>query len=503
MGLKAGVNLGDRFLAAAASTPDADAIVVAGVDPIRLTYAQLTDRVWRLASVLHGRGVGAGDRVGVLLANGNEHLETLLAAFLLRAVPINLSFLDGADEVRSVVDQSRVGFVVREPDLDTEATESIARGDDYEAALARAGSAPIVEGRSGDDRYVLYTGGTTGRPKGVVWRHDDLYRGALEPAGGHHTRAVRCLPASPFAHGTGQWMALTTLLNGGTVICRRDRHLDASTLLNTIDEHDVSFLVTVGDAFARPLVDAIRAHPARWSLSSLTTVLSGGAVLSPGVKEELLRVLPTVLVVDGFGASESGGHGRMVSVAGVVPAGPPRFVVDDDTAVLDDDHRPIAPGDRRLGWIARRGSIPLGYDGDDHATAITFPVVDGVRWALPGDRARHEADGSITVLGRGVATINTGGHKVQAEEVEAALRDHPAVRDAVVVGVPDGRFGERIAAVVAPREHMHPTLDALAQHCRDRIAGYKVPRHLVLVDEVRRSAAGKLDYAWALEVASA
>ena len=493
-----GGNLGDRFLAAAAASPGREAVVVVGDEPVRLTYAELRERVERLTAVLRGRGVRAGDRVGVLLANGNEHLEVLLASFLLRAVPVNLGLRDHTDEQRAVLDASRASFLVHEPDVDPLLAEALPRGDAYETALAWATAVPAVEGRSGDDEYVLYTGGTTGRPKGVRWRHDDLYRGALAPAvdevlGG---RAVRCLPASPFAHGTGQWMALRSLLHGGTVVCRRDRSFDPEATLDAVDAEAVSFLVVVGDAFALPLAELVTTSPARWSLASLTTMLSGGAPLSPSVKRTLLSLIPTMLVVDGFGASETGGHGQMVSVAGTVADGPPRFVVDDETAVLD-------PDEQGLGWLARRGAIPLGYDGDDAATTRSFPVVDGVRWAMTGDRARREADGTVTVLGRGATTINTGGHKVQPEEVERCLRSHPAVADVVVVGVPDERFGERIAAIVAPRHDARPTLESLRRHCDRVLAGYKAPRHLVVVDRVHRSSAGKPDYAWAREVATA
>ena len=468
-----------------------------GDDPIRLTYEQLRDRVGRLCAVLRGRGVRQGDRVGVLLANGNEHLEALLASFLLRAVPVNLGWREGSEALRAMLHASRATFIVHEPDLDGLLPGSLARGDAYERALATAGSPPSIVGRSGDDEYVLYTGGTTGRPKAVRWRHEDLFQGALAPARDQAAeRAVRCLPASPFAHGTGQWMALTTLLHGGTVVCRRDRKLDPASLLDTVDASAASFLVLVGDAFARPLADVLRASPGRWSLASLTTVLSGGAPLTAATKRALLDVLPAVLLVDGFGATETGGHGRMVSVAGSVADGPPRFAVDEDTAVL-------FAGADGVGVLARRGAIPLGYDGDADATARAFPTIDGVRWALSGDRARVEDDGSVTVLGRGSGTINTGGHKVQSEEVERCLRSHPEVADVVVVGVPDDRFGERIAAVVAPRRDARPTLESLRRHCDRQLARYKLPRHLVVVDHVHRSSSGKPDYAWAVGVATA
>jgi acyl-CoA synthetase (AMP-forming)/AMP-acid ligase II len=491
VGAPSGANLGDRFLTAAATAPDRDAVVVHGPEPRRLTYAELVDRVWRAAAVLHGRGVRPGDRVGVLLANGNEHLEILLASFLLRAAPVNLGLRDTQDERRVQVGAARCHLVVREPDTDLAGVPSLVRGDQYESALASARTRPDVEGRSGDDEYVLATGGTTGAPKLVRWRHDDLYRGALAAAGEEVTsrRAVSCLPASPFTHGTGQWMALTTLLHGGTVVCRGDRRLDATALLDAVDDERASFLAIVGDPFAIPILDALGDR----TLPSLTTILSGGAVLSPDAKRALLEWLPTVMIVDGFGASETGGHGRMISVAGAVIDGPPRFAFDEQTTVVDVD-------DDGVGWLARRGPIPLGYEGVDHSES--FPVVDGERVALSGDRARVEDDGTVTVLGREASTITTGGHKVHAEEVEGCVLTHPAVRDAVVVGVPDPRFGQRIAAVVSGRHDARPTLESVRRHCRRVLAPHKLPRLLVVVDEVHRSAAGKPDYAWARTVAS-
>ncbi|HYD09902.1 MAG TPA: AMP-binding protein [Acidimicrobiales bacterium] len=491
-----GANLAGRFLTAAAATPRREAVVV--VDdhrPARCTYADVADRTRRLAGALRTRGVTAGDRVGVLLDDGIEHLEALLACFLLGAAPVNLSHRDTEDERRAVLEVADAHLVLHEPDLAPLAQTALCTCD-WDAAMDAAEPVELEPERSGDDEYVLFTGGTTGRPKGVRWRHDDLYVGALAPAA---RSAVRTMPASPFAHGTGQWTSLATLLQGGTVVCRRDRGFDPERTLDAIEAEDVSYLVVVGDAFARPLVDVLDACPGRWRLSTLTTLLSGGAPLSPGVKDDLLRLVPTMLVVDGFGASESGGHGRMVSVAGTVADGPPRFEFDDDTDVLGDDHRPVAVGE--IGWLARRGRVPLGYlgggpDGDEQA----FPVVDDVRWAIPGDRARRNGDGSITVLGRGASTINTGGHKVHAEEVERALRAHPAVIDAVVVGTPDERWGERVTAVVSAAAGATDG-DTIVAHCRERLASYKVPR-VVLVDDVRRTPAGKPDYAWAREVAT-
>jgi fatty-acyl-CoA synthase len=487
-----GTNLADRFLAAAAAHPDTEAVVVTGdVRPVRRTYADLAHRSRRLAGALRQRGVTPGDRVGVLLDNGDEHLEALLACFLLAATPINLSHRDTAAERHAVLDVAGAALVLHELDLDPLRERALCTCD-WERAIADA--EPAEAARSGDDEYVLFTGGSTGSPKGIRWRHDDVYHAALAAAGADAGRpGLRTMTASTFAHGTGQWAALSTLFQGGTVVCRRERGFDPEATLDAIDAEDVSYVVIVGDAFARPLVEVIDACPGRWRLSSLTTLLSGGAPLSPGVKTELLRLLPTMIVVDGFGSSETGGHGRMIAVAGSVPGGPPRFAFDEDTDVLDDQHRSAPAGE--VGWLARRGRVPVGSLGDGDAVLAD---AGGVRWAFSGDRARREDDGTVTILGRGTSTINTGGHKVQAEEVERTLREHPDVLDAVVVGAPDERWGERVTAVVSVTPGIDDT--ALVEHCRERLATYKVPRHVIVVDEVRRSAAGKVDYAWARRV---
>jgi acyl-CoA synthetase (AMP-forming)/AMP-acid ligase II len=375
----------------------------------------------------------------------------------------------------------------------------IEAGPDYEAALAAATPAPDGDrgDRSGDDVYVLYTGGTTGRPRGVLWRHEDLRVAAL--AGGVELGPRRVLVACPFFHGTGQWMALATLLNGGTVVSTRRRSIDAVALWDIAEAERVSHLVLVGDAYARPLVEALDAEPDRWRLGELTVVLSGGAPLSPAVTARLLAHLPDTMIVDGYGASETGGQARLVAVAGSAPPapGPTQFRVGAETAVLDDELRPIARTDGTEGWLARGGALPIGYDGDPAASAAAFPQVDGVRWAVPGDRARWVDGEHVEILGRGELTINTGGEKVHPEEVEAVLRTHDGVDDAVVVGTPDARWGEIVTAVVAPVAGAVLTLEDLAAHCRRWLAGFKVPRRLVLVGHVRRSAAGKPDYPWA------
>lgn len=514
----AGFNLAELFEEVADAVPDREALVHGDR---RLTYAQLDERAGRLAAVLADAGVGVGDHVGLHLWNGTEYLEGMLAAFKLRAVPVNVNYRYVAEELRYLFADAGLAAIVHEPtftDLVADARTdglrfALARGADYEAALASAsGPARPADGRSGDDRYILYTGGTTGPPKGVVWRHEDIFFAALGGGGDPpitspgelRQRAprgrTRMLPACPFMHGSAHWMGLSTLFRGGTVVVDPSPTFAAAGLWQVVADEAVTFLVIVGDAFGRPLLDALDAG--EWDLSSLTVILSGGAVLSPTVKDGLLERLPGCMVVDGFGASETGGQGQMVAVPRAAGTNP-RFAMDPDTTVLDDDLQPVAPGSGVVGRLARRGRIPLGYHNDPDKTAATFPTVGGVRWSVPGDLATVEADGTITVLGRGSVSINTGGEKVHPEEVEAVLKAHPAVFDAVVVGVPDERWGQRVTAVVQPRAGVRgPTLEELADHARTSLAGYKVPRGLVVVDAVVRSPSGKADYPWAQEVAA-
>jgi acyl-CoA synthetase (AMP-forming)/AMP-acid ligase II len=517
-------NLADLFESVADAVPDREAVVCGDR---RLSFAQLDERANRLAHALAERGIGPGDHVGLYLYNGSEYLEGMLAAYKLRAVPVNVNYRYVADELRYLLADADCKAVIHEPDfaglLDAVRPElalltaTLARGDDYEAALAASSAANDFPPRSADDLYILYTGGTTGMPKGVMWRHEDIFSAALGGAGTLTgvpivtpeqlaplavNGRIRGLPACPFMHGTAHWMALSVLYAGGTVIVSTDRSFESGRLLALSADESVSFLVIVGDAFARPLVDALEADAGLGGrLAGLSVILSGGAILSPAVKEALARLLPSTLVVDGYGASETGGQGQMV--AGPSGSGTkPRFAVNDETTVLDEDFKPIAPGSGAVGRVARRGHIPLGYYKDEVKTAATFPVIDGVRWAVPGDFATVETDGTITLFGRGSVSINTGGEKVYPEEVESVLKAHPAVFDAVVVGVPDDRWGERVAAVVQLRAGTSaPSSEQIAEHCRGSLAGYKVPRDLVVVESIVRSPSGKPDYRWAKRAA--
>jgi acyl-CoA synthetase (AMP-forming)/AMP-acid ligase II len=295
-------------------------------------------------------------------------------------------------------------------------------------------------------------------------------------------------------HGTAHWMAFTTLFGGGTVVISPERRFEPLRLWELVARERVNFLVIVGDAFARPLVDALDRLDDTVDLSGLVVILSGGAILSPTVKTDLAERLSGCMILDGYGSSEAGGQGQSVTVAGSEPSAVPRFRVNDETTVLTPDFAPAAVGE--VGKLARRGHIPLGYYKDPEKSAATFPEVDGVRWSVPGDDARIEDDGTITLLGRGSVSINTGGEKVYPEEVEAALKADDSVFDAVVVGVPDPRWGERVVALVQVRHAHDLDRDRLDAVVRARIAGYKVPRETIVVDEVVRSPSGKPDYRW-------
>ena len=291
-------------------------------------------------------------------------------------------------------------------------------------------------------------------------------------------------------------MAFSALLTGGAVVIPAEHRLDALKLWQLVEKEKANFMVIVGDAFAWPMLDALDTDAGRaLDVSGMRVLLSGGAILSPTLKRELVDRLPGVLVVDGYGASETGGQGQSVVVSGGDIPTAPQFRVSDDTLVLGEDLRPAPPG--VIGRLARRGPIPLGYYKDPEKTAATFPVVDGVRWAVPGDHAVADADGLITLLGRGSVSINTGGEKVYPEEIESVLKGHPEVIDAVVVGVPDERWGERVVAVVQARRGREPRLESLQAHAAEHLARYKMPRDIVFVDEITRSPSGKPDYRWA------
>ena len=385
---------------------------------------------------------------------------------------------------------------------------------DYEIALAATAPMSADPTRSGNDLYIAYTGGTTGLPKGVVWRHEDLFYAALgggdplldkgpitdpdELADRIPDFPMTQLCAPPLMHVSAHWGAFNTLFGGGKVVLAGPGGFDADEIWTTVGTEGVNVLTVVGDAMARPLLDRFADAPGCYDRSSLIVLASGGAILSTSTKKQIGELLPGVIVIDAFGSSETGLAGsRSGGSDDASGAGAARFTVDKTTAVLDDNLRPVEPGSGIVGRLARHGHVPLGYLGDEEKTSRTFIKSEGTRWVLPGDMATVEADGTVVLLGRGSGSINTGGEKVFPEEVEVVLKGHPAVFDVLVVGVPDERWGERVAAVVQLRPGASLTFDEMREHGRSGLADYKIPRQIHVVDEVRRGANGKPDYGWA------
>jgi 3-oxocholest-4-en-26-oate---CoA ligase len=533
-------NIADLFECVADAVPERVAVVCAAQ---RATYRELDDRSTRVAHALREMGVAKGTHVGLCMQNSIAHVETMLACYKLRAVPINVNTRYVADELAYLFDDADVVTVVH----DTAVREQIRRAvhdspnvqfvldvddADYEKHVARASPARDFGPRSGDDHYVLYTGGTTGHPKGVVWRQEDIFFGALgggnpggppitEPeaiaASVVHNPAQRLraflppdedppsqfvsLALGPLVHASGQWSALGTVLGGGRLVLYDKPSVDMTYVLDLLERERVNAMNIVGDASARPLLAALAAEPGRWDTSSLRLLGSGGSILSGDAKDALMDALPSVLaIVEGIGSSESPAQAvALTTRAGTGTASASlTFAAKADTMVVDDDLRPVPPGSGVVGRLATRGRVPLGYYKDPARSARTFVEIDGARWSLPGDMATIDADGTVHLLGRGSMCINTGGEKVYPEEVEAVLKGHDAIADAVVIGAPDPQWGERVVAIVAPvRAEAPPDLENVQEHCRARLAGYKLPRALHVVDAVVRTPAGKPDYAWA------
>ncbi|WP_214400881.1 acyl-CoA synthetase [Pseudonocardia lacus] len=496
----------------------------------RVTYAELEQRANRLAHHLAEQGVGPGAHVGFQCRNSVEALETIVAAYKLRSVPVNINYrwvenelhylYDNADLVALVHDRAftdRVRAVLpRVPKLrhvivldDGEGPEvPEGHGVDYEQALDGSRPERDFDERSGDDIYILYTGGTTGHPKGVMYRHHDVWcalGGGIdfftgEPLAdewvqsrtGKDSALVR-MSLAPLIHGAAQWAALQALFTCATYV--QMPRFDPHAVWRAVDQHKVNMLTLVGDAMGRPLIEAY--HEGDYDGSSLFSISSQAALFSPSVQRQFLDAFPNAVLTDAVGSSEGGFNGiQMITKDGAYTGGP-RITIGPDVIVIDEDGRPVAPGSGVIGKIGRTGPVPIGYYKDPEKTAALFVEVDGKRYVVPGDFARVEDDGTVTLLGRANTSINTGGEKVFPEEVEGALKSHPDVFDALVIGVPDERFGQRVAAVIAPRPGAVPDPAALDAHVRGLIAGYKVPRTLWLVDEIGRLPSGKPDYRWA------
>ena len=541
-------NLADLFECVAAQIPDREAVVWRDT---RLRFHQIDERANRLAHGLEAMGVGVGDHVGVFMYSRPEYLETMVAAYKIRAVPINVNYRYVAEELTYLFDNAELRALVLEasfapvvasirdqlPLLDhvivvndgSDGADALPEAFAYEDLLA--GHSPLAGfgPRSADDAYIAYTGGTTGKPKGVIWRHEDIFFATMTPGvavsrpedvasnavAPIHPRLLSlaemgvAVPDTfvsyalgPLMHVSGHWSAWGALLSGGRAVLHPSRQMDAETVLEVVESEKVTMLTIVGDSMGRPIVEAIEADPVGHDTTSVLMLGSGGSIMSGDVKDRLLDGFPSAMVItEAIGSTESPAQAISLTVRGQGAAQALLFNADERTTVFDDDLRSVAAGSGLVGRLATKGRVPVGYYHDSEKSASTFVTVDGVRWVLPGDMATIEADGTIRLLGRGSMCINTGGEKVYPEEVEAVLKTHPKIVDAVVVGVPDPRFGERVAAVVQPTSGSPaPSLEEVQAHCRLHLAGHKVPRQQSIVTLVPRSPSGKPDYPWAKEV---
>ncbi|MGA9678062.1 MAG: acyl-CoA synthetase [Mycobacterium sp.] len=532
------LNIADLAEHAIDAVPDRVALICGDE---QLTYAQLEEEANRLAHYLIDQGVKKDDKVGLYCRNRNEIVIAMLGVVKAGAIIVNVNFRYVEGELRYLFDNSDMVALVHErqysdrvanvlpdtPNVKTVLVIEDGSDNDYQryggvefySAIAQGSPERDFGERSADDIYLLYTGGTTGFPKGVMWRHEDIYRvlfGGTDFATGEFVEDEYDLakaaaasgpmiryPIPPMIHGATQSSTWMSLFGGHTTVLEPE--FNADEVWRTVHKYKVNLLFFTGDAMARPLLDALlaagegAAGKEAYDLSSLFLLASTAALFSPSIKEKLLELLPNRVITDSIGSSETGFGGTSIVAKDAPHSGGPRVTIDHRTVVLDDDGNEVKPGSGVRGFIAKKGNIPVGYYKDEKKTAETFRTINGVRYAIPGDYAQVEEDGSVTMLGRGSVSINSGGEKIYPEEVEAALKGHPDVFDALVVGVPDPRYGQHVAAVVQARPGARLALAELDSFVRSEIAGYKVPRSLWLVDEVKRSPAGKPDYRWAKE----
>ena len=533
------VSVAELHEAIAALQPDKECLIFRDR---RLTWADVTERTRRLANYLIAQTLGCHterehllghesgqDHLAIYLHNGNEYLETMLGCFKARVAPFNVNYRYVAEELTYLLNDSRATAIVVHsqfapilqevlPNLsrlrviiqvrDASANELLPGAVWYEDALEQSLATKPDVAWSGDDLYILYTGGTTGMPKGVLWRNADAltecFGGSktavsVEDFLAEATTGLRAIASPPFMHGAGHWVSFRIWNGGGTVIVQSTpERLDPHDIWSLIEREKVNFLLIVGDAFARPLLDGLASQS--YDLSSLLSILSGGAPLSAHLKIEFHTHLPSVIVIDGLGSSEAGGQLAQVTAGGTATTG--TFSLQEQNHILSENlDRVLEPGHAELGWLAKSGRLALGYFGDPVKTARTYPIIDGVRYAVPGDRAKVTADLMVELHGRDSVTINSGGEKIFAEEVEAAIKGHPSVYDCVVAGRPSDRWGNEVVAVVRIRQGHTPDAESLLSHAAEHIARYKLPKAFVFVNEISRSPSGKADYRWAKQIA--
>jgi 3-oxocholest-4-en-26-oate---CoA ligase len=515
-------NLADIWEAIADHIPERIAL---SLDGNHRTYGELEERANRLAHWLLDQGVQPGQHIGLYLQNSFEYLEGTLAAYKVRAVPINVNYRYVAEELRYLFNDADLVGVIYQPEYKEAVAEvepdvptlcwSLASGDDFEEAIASFSPVRNFSARSGDDHYILYTGGTTGMPKGVVWRQDDAFFACF--GGGNPTlpevtsieelveriapEPMTFLLLAPLMHGAGGWTAIVNLLCGNRIVLWSGA-LRPDEVWKTIERERVNATSVVGDAIMRPLLDAWDVLESKPDTSQLHGMGSGGAPLSPVVRERFLTTFPTVFLTDGYGSSETGIQASRYFVGPTGSNSEAKFTGHQAVVLNEETREPVLPGSQTVGRVARTGRIPLAYYNDPEKSAATFVRWDDRRWSLTGDMATVAEDGSITLLGRGSICINTGGEKVYPEEVEAVLRTSYEVYDVLVVGAADELWGQRVVAVVEPTPGTSPTEEGLRTLARNSLSGYKVPKQVHFVDKVVRSPSGKADYRWAAEVAA-
>lgn len=519
-------NMGDILETVAGAVPaDAPALIY-GEQVV--SWADLDRRSNALARQLLARGLAPGDKVAFYLRNQPAYLETLVACLKARLVHVNVNFRYREEELRYILDNSDARAVVfadefgeiaakLQPDLpELRAWLQVEGGaapfaESYEEAVAQGDPEPLGIERSSDDLLFLYTGGTTGMPKGVMWAQGDLWealgRGASlfndntasETLEAHRASLAargagpRQIPACPLMHGTGLFTALGTLLGGGCVVTLESTGFDADELWSVVGRRGVHSMAIVGDAFAKPMLRALDERPGEYDLSSLRLVVSSGVMFSTEVKKGLLGHHPGLVLVDSFGSSEAVGFGSSVMTA-QGEARTARFQIGERVKVFNERDEEIRPGSEEPGFVARSGPIPRGYYKDEEKSARTFRSIDGVRYSIPGDWCKVAEDGTLTLLGRGSVCINTAGEKVYPEEIEEVLKTHDDVDDALVVGVPDERWGQAVTGVVQLRSEAEFDESALREHVRQRLAGFKVPKRVLRIERLGRAANGKADY---------
>ncbi|MEG0939524.1 MAG: AMP-binding protein [Comamonas sp.] len=526
--MKRTFNLADIFELVVQAVPERIAF---GCGEQKLTFSQLDERANKLGNALRARGIGRGDNVGIQLYNCAEYLEAFFACSKIGAIPVNVNYRYVADELLGLFNSLDLRGLVYGADFDGAVLEVIPQvptlrlalrvGEareglpqvvkNYEQVLAEGGSVLSDPDRSDDDIFMLCTGGTTGLPKGVMWPHKALFMGALGGGGYYFRRppievpeellqlvpngpALAYLAAAPLMHGAAMWATLISLFSGHPVYVNDRKNFDPVHMLDLIERHSINVMAVVGDAMALPIIQALESHPGRWPLKSLMVFGNGGAVFSRHLQERLLVQVPHLMLNNSMASSESGvvgGGDKTPESAGLM-----RIAPRADLSVISEDLRILSQAGEE-GILARSGHTPLGYYGDPKKTAETFVVIDGRSWVLTGDRARIEATGEYMVLGRGSQCINTGGEKVYPEEVEEAARRYPSVQDVVVIGLPDERWGSKVAAVVQVQQGQTFDLQEFEKVCRTNLSGYKVPRAVFVASEVKRSPAGKADYRWA------